>query len=306
MYELASMGDLPLPQSSPSPSNKRDRDSDSPIDANSPQMPPTPASMATPSRSPSYAPSPSERQFAGSRRVTQQQQQQQQPQSHPPPLQSYQPAPPQQHSLLSTTHQPAPPQRRQPPTVDPPQMPSQGPVHFSPPVPPATASGMASSVNYGLPMYTADLGRMPLHPGNTADPFTTMSWRDMAALSGAVPMTATAAAASNGGYQANADPLLNNDPKIPSMFAASSSAMPPVIPGSYEQVMSTMTGAPLGTTLDGYPNVLEAGMSEADMGGGSGIMGSGMLGMGMGDPTGGVFTDSDTLAMWSNAPQGFE
>lgn len=30
MYELASVGDLPLPLTSPSPSNKRDRDSDSP------------------------------------------------------------------------------------------------------------------------------------------------------------------------------------------------------------------------------------------------------------------------------------
>ncbi|KAI0649560.1 fungal-specific transcription factor domain-containing protein [Trametes meyenii] len=31
LYELASVGDLPLPQASPAPSNKRDRDSDSPI-----------------------------------------------------------------------------------------------------------------------------------------------------------------------------------------------------------------------------------------------------------------------------------
>ena len=33
LYELVSVGDLPLPQASPSPSNKRERDSDSPLSA---------------------------------------------------------------------------------------------------------------------------------------------------------------------------------------------------------------------------------------------------------------------------------
>ena len=33
MYELVSVGDLPLPQASPNPSNKRERDSDSPLNA---------------------------------------------------------------------------------------------------------------------------------------------------------------------------------------------------------------------------------------------------------------------------------
>ena len=56
LYELVSVGDLPLPQASPSPSNKRDRDSDSPWSAEA----------STTNASP---PAEGSRVIAGSRRV---------------------------------------------------------------------------------------------------------------------------------------------------------------------------------------------------------------------------------------------
>jgi len=61
----------------------------------------------------------------------------------------------------------------------------------------------------------------------------------------------------------------------------------------------------LGSALDGYPNVLQM----TDVGAGTnaaGMMDPGMLGAGVEDPSRVAFTEYDTLAMWSNAPQGFE
>ncbi|KAF9647006.1 hypothetical protein BDM02DRAFT_3188339 [Thelephora ganbajun] len=57
MYELVSVGDLPLPQASPNPSNKRERDSDSPLSAE----------VSNTNTSP---PSEGSRVIAGSRRVS--------------------------------------------------------------------------------------------------------------------------------------------------------------------------------------------------------------------------------------------
>jgi hypothetical protein len=56
LYELVSVGDLPLPQASPNPSNKRERDSDSPLSAEA-------SSTNTP-------PAEGSRVIAGSRRVS--------------------------------------------------------------------------------------------------------------------------------------------------------------------------------------------------------------------------------------------
>ncbi|KAI1786446.1 fungal-specific transcription factor domain-containing protein [Ganoderma leucocontextum] len=64
LYELASVGDLPLPQASPAPSNKRERDSDSPVSSGA-------ISIASDSPSGSAVVAvESYRAFAGSRRVS--------------------------------------------------------------------------------------------------------------------------------------------------------------------------------------------------------------------------------------------
>lgn len=57
MYELVSVGDLPLPQASPNPSNKRERDSDRPLSADA-------------SNTSASPPVEGSRMIAGSRRVT--------------------------------------------------------------------------------------------------------------------------------------------------------------------------------------------------------------------------------------------
>lgn len=75
MYELASMGDLPLPQASPPATNKRERDSEDPSEA---------ASPSTSSSGTASTPSDEPRHIAGSKRVSHSQHQQQLP-------------PPQQH-----------------------------------------------------------------------------------------------------------------------------------------------------------------------------------------------------------------
>ncbi|TCD62493.1 hypothetical protein EIP91_006814 [Steccherinum ochraceum] len=303
LYELASVGDLPLPQSSPSPSNKRDReDEEEGGEVPCPMAPPTPASMTSTPDS-NFAPSPSDRQMAGSRRVSELQARHSQQSSQPlqamlTPPSSYQPSPHTSQSPMS-----------QPPT----HVPSQ----FVSPAAPATASGMASHTNYGLPnglpMTSADLGRMPLHPSLSTDCLAT-HWASLA--TNGLPQTATAASAhAPSPYQSGPSMFAHAGPSSAATAGPSSSgpavdvAGAPPMPGSFEQVMSTMTGAPFVSSIDGYANVvMDTGMGgpDAAMDMGTGVMGSGTFGMGMADATGGVFTDSDTLAMWSNAPQGFE
>lgn len=82
MYELASMGDLPLPQASPPATNKRERDSEDPSEA---------ASPSTPSSGSASTPSDEPRHIAGSKRVSHSQQQQQQFQPPPQHQQQYSP-----------------------------------------------------------------------------------------------------------------------------------------------------------------------------------------------------------------------
>lgn len=92
MFELASVGDLPLPRPSPSPSNKRERDGESASGSSD-----SPESYASPAGSNISNEEPAQRQFAGSKRAyqkaqanqatQQQQQQRQQQQQHPLPPQ---------------------------------------------------------------------------------------------------------------------------------------------------------------------------------------------------------------------------
>ncbi|TCD69092.1 hypothetical protein EIP91_008734 [Steccherinum ochraceum] len=281
LHGLVSLSDLPLP--SPSPSNKRDREGrEDTGDTNSTDIPPTPVS--------SHADSPSDRQMAGSRRVFQQQARHQQ--QHPSPT-SHQAM----SALSPTSHQPSLY-----------ASPSQSPhvsSSFETSGPPSNAPTMAANTNYSfvndLPMYTADLGRMPLHPGLISDSMNTQ-WS-----SPAVHALATTATAQAPSYMSN-DPAPHSIPNMPSMFAGPSTAP---APESFEQMMSTLSGTPFVSNLDGYASVFNTGMDAAgpdaarDMG--TNAMGSGAsFGMERMDPAGSVFADSDTLAMWSNAPPGFE
>ena len=138
LYELASVGDLPLPQASPAPSNKRERDSDSPVSS---------GAISIASDSPrgnmlveSY------RTFAGSRRVSK---------DHNGSTLKDGP------SLAAATFaQPLP----RPPSALPAAASaaaSDAEKHAAN----ADGSGGAASPSFALPVHTDELGRLPLHPG---------------------------------------------------------------------------------------------------------------------------------------------
>ncbi|KAF9021193.1 hypothetical protein BDZ89DRAFT_1019740 [Hymenopellis radicata] len=117
LYELASVGDLPLPNASPGPNNKRDRDSDSPLAA-SESSPETGISMAD-----KILP----RTMAGTRRVASRQEMQ--------------------------VSRKLPTASGQPPPIIPPTLPNNN----------LLASTQQAPQSFALPMYSNELGRMPLH-----------------------------------------------------------------------------------------------------------------------------------------------
>ena len=150
LYELACVGDLPLPQPSP-PSMKRERNSDSPSSSNASELASSPILQnETPSRV-----------IAGSRRVRKepsfinqtQQLQTPLPQNQPslaPPLS----ATPQSH-ISSPSSQQAP-------------SPSRSHSHVAPNGSHQTMSTISPFNNtdlnvFALPVYSDDLGRLPLH-----------------------------------------------------------------------------------------------------------------------------------------------
>ncbi|KAI0787277.1 fungal-specific transcription factor domain-containing protein [Fomes fomentarius] len=126
LYELASVGDLPLPQASPAPSHKRERDSDSPV--------PSAVSLAAdPSR---CGISIENRTIAGNRRIS----------KEVPSLAAAtfaQPSRAQSAVPLSESDQQLPPST------------SSGTASTSSTVTPS----------FALPLHTEELGRLPLHPG---------------------------------------------------------------------------------------------------------------------------------------------
>ena len=132
LYELASVGDLPLPQVSPGPSNKRERDSDSPVSSGA-------VSIASDSPGSGMV-TDTFRTFAGSRRVTKE-------------LESanLKDGP----SLAAATFaQPLPRSR------------SARPGHSSESEKQvANGGGATTTPSFALPVHTDELGRLPLHPG---------------------------------------------------------------------------------------------------------------------------------------------
>lgn len=167
----------------------------------------------------------------------------------------------------------------------------------------------SSSGTYGLPLYTEELGRVPLHSycaiqNWQSDPMMTMPTNHQGA-----PATATAAAAASAGL----------DPNAASIFA-----LPQTL---YEQAIASGSGSGSGLGSGSGSGSGSGGGSGGAGGaghsgghqttdfssflGGMGTLGGGGSG-GSGAQVGSLeaggvpFSDSDTLAMWSNAPAGFE
>jgi hypothetical protein len=123
LYELASVGDLPLPQPSP-PSNKRERDAESPVPFS------TPPSHTLP------PPNDALRRIAGSRRVSKDL-----PMSMPPP-----PLP----QLVHRHHTPPQPQDLMP-------------LYSESPAEPLHQPPLSPRQYFALPMYSNELAGLPLH-----------------------------------------------------------------------------------------------------------------------------------------------
>ncbi|KAI0706989.1 fungal-specific transcription factor domain-containing protein [Earliella scabrosa] len=125
LYELASVGDLPLPQASPAPSHKRERDSDSPLSS----------AVSVASDSPRSNMVVEGRAIAGNRRVSKE-----------------------TTSLASSTF--AQPLRAQSSTST--LAVTDG---DKPPSTSAQGTGSATAASFALPVHTDELGRLPVHSG---------------------------------------------------------------------------------------------------------------------------------------------
>ncbi|KAF5374528.1 hypothetical protein D9615_009070 [Tricholomella constricta] len=245
MYELASVGELPLPNPSPPANNKRERDSDSPA-----------SSTTHSTNSPSVAGSETPRTIAGSRRVK---------------------------SLVQLHQQPE-----------------------------------QQTTPFPLPLYSNELGRYPM---DTQAQFVTGSPR----AQGPRPSASTQ---GQGVLPTFWDPT-----GLPSVDAATSSfggnlqTGPPAAPLSfhvdlYSQMglsyngpsfpQSTATAAAAASTSSGMHAPYEAGnhlgssavpMQQQPL---TMLSGQGPYGGSGGGATMQAIIDSDTVAMWSNAPSGFE
>ncbi|KDQ52727.1 hypothetical protein JAAARDRAFT_702130 [Jaapia argillacea MUCL 33604] len=221
LCELATVGELPLPQSSPAP-YKRDRESDSPRSAHS--------SSTSAGDMPSSAPSPSDgtRVIAGSRRVSRDQG-----------------AP----SATSTQR--------------------------------TTANSSTSSSIFTLPIHSAELGRLPLHPGFE------MPIQNQPPLNSQDNMWygGTSMASGPSGQNSSAASLHSNGiDSLSSMFQ-----MDPLM---YEQMLSGYPGSYLQSSnappqqYQQHPPMYSDGIGTAQQS----------------QP----FVNNDTITMWSNAPTGFE
>ncbi|KAI0819293.1 fungal-specific transcription factor domain-containing protein [Trametes gibbosa] len=268
LYELASVGDLPLPQASPAPNHKRERDSDSPMSSAAP----TPASD-------SCVPSPSERAMAGSRRVSKD-------------------AP----SLASATF--AQPLRSQSQTHSKSQSTASTPSATSDTEKaPASAAAAAAAAAAGktvgggngaffaLPLHTEELGRLPLHPG-----FSTVyppEWPPPASMGTQQPMAPMPAPSSS-----SANPF---DPRVLSMFNVPGPSGFNEMFAAHSPSAADAAGYP--STFAPELSTMAAPGQEAVGAAGAGAgVGVGMPGLTAQEL---AFADN-TLDMWSTAPTGFE
>lgn len=231
LYDLANMGDLPLPEHDTKPSHKRSRDSEDPV-------------ITSPS-SEGHTPTEGSRSIAGSKRV-----------------ENY------QH-------------------------------HASP--------SMMDHTTFSLPIHSDELGRLPLHPffdphSSTSAP---MHPSDAWFTDSFGPLPAPEPSA----VQPQPPAPLANEPMDPATFDAIFSMLPPA---SYQQAtfpsmppdMTATSGFP---TTGLQPQSLSSVLSE-NIGN---LMAHSSVPAGAipttSDPSSSQNTlDSDTLAMWSNVPSGFE
>lgn len=237
LYELATVGDLPLPNSTPPASNKRERNADSPASA-------TPTSSNSPSASTPDFP----RNIAGSRRVT-----------------------------TST-------QGRQPPSQQ--QMPQQ-----------ALPMKHEQQSILTLPVYSDELGRLPLHVQNQP-PMDPSQWFNPN-LTPSMPSTST-------GLHSQAS-YPQPDINMPSSFSMDSLL--------YEQ-MGLNYASPFAQTTSSASSSSQSAFLSGNPGGSMFTMGGeidpqqmsmlpGRFPSNM-NANAQALIDSDTIAMWSNAPTGFE
>jgi len=241
LYNLASIGDLPLLQPSHGPSQKRERDSDNPVGS----------LQSAPSDSPSDAPSPgsptkvpgdSTRVFASNHRV---------------PYGGHQPQiPPQQHDNLE---------------------------HMSSQLQPGMTSHPSSSsmsnisdASLTLPIYSQELGSLPLHHGFSSD-----------VLSGnmlEMPPPIASPSSSDVTMDPNAMFSMFDMAEVYSHVMAGLSETTPG--GSHHYGTAALEGDFLNNSAPG--NSIPMGADGAGAGGQA------------------AFQGIDTLHMWLNAPQGFE
>ena len=231
LYELASVGDLPLPQASPAPSNKRERDSDSPGSS---------GAISIASDSPrgnmlveSY------RTFAGSRRVSK---------DHNGSTLKDGP------SLAAATFaQPLP----RPPSALPAAASaaaSDAEKHAAN----ADGSGGAASPSFALPVHTDELGRLPLHPGFNVS--YAGGWQDQ-------PQSQPQSQPQPSQVQAQQQQPVGSggpafDPRMMGMYALQ--------PPSFNELFSASMQEPSAFTQAG-PEVAMAGASSAGPAAGAGV-----------------------------------
>ncbi|RPD72366.1 hypothetical protein L226DRAFT_546928 [Lentinus tigrinus ALCF2SS1-7] len=293
LYELASVGDLPLPQASPAPSHKRERDSDSPVSSA--------ASVASASDSPGRPALPEHamRTIAGKSRVA----------KEGPSL------------AASTFAQPLRPMSTLP-------MSDSERASSSSATSAATAAACATP-SFALPVHTDELGRLPLHPGFNVS-YSMPNWGHSQPpppppppqhtvvappqATSAVPDAARAPDMTNAQFDARLMAMYNlQGAGFGDMFnAAGGAAAASTMPTEPSAFAPPLT-APLPPNLQAM--AAAAAAARASGGGADDAMDATATGA---SATAGVNTGmppltseelafaDNTLAMWSNAPTSFE
>lgn len=254
LYELASVGDLPLPQNTP-PSHKRDRDSDSPKSSISlMDSAPTPPAQrtSTPTNQANVEHAP--RSIAGSRRISR------------------------DTNAMGQSYQTSSPQQL-----------FHHPNGYQGPTDPTNAN------SFSLPIHSDELGRIPLHPNfplsSVGDSPMGNTW-----FTPPTPVSPMPGPSSQAGPSTStAGPSgLNNDidPSLASIFTMPNTDV-------YDSIFSTM-GPPIAGT--------ESHSFQSQIGSDLQTLQDSMQDLGVMAPPQSAessFPDN-TLAMWSNAPSGFE
>ncbi|TFY62801.1 hypothetical protein EVJ58_g3648 [Rhodofomes roseus] len=274
LYELAYVGDLPLPQNTP-PNNKRDRDSDSPRANPSPGADGyTPAAnTATPGAS---SLDPTQRTFAGSRRVSR------------------------DTASLATTAASFGQQQMQQSVFTPSDVPS--PMGVADP-----ANASAATNTFALPIHSDELGRLPLHgftmssmvstplgPSSQAPSSLAQDW--FGADTGGPSTLSTMPGGTVEGGESVADMAGGLDASgIASMFGPLEDSQ------VYDSLFASMPATYAG--VQDFPGAMGVVMGQ---GPGQGVPGSGgQPGPSQGGQGQDTFADN-TLAMWSSAPSDFQ